>query len=240
MTARSVNLIVYVLSAMSMAFAVAVARARLVPALSSSPRSQPAVRTTARWQSFGELASELLPSTRRGDSIIRSTPRPSHSVQVTVFSDFGCPYSARLATSVRAAQAYFGPQVRVFFRHNPLTWSRPNAWHAALAARCADEQFRFSEFHDALFASRYAHTPVALEGIARSSGISDIARFNTCLRESRTSKRVEKDTIDARALGLRRTPAFVVDSVVYVGDPGRDSLFEILGRALKRPSRPVS
>jgi protein-disulfide isomerase len=225
---------------MIMAFAVAVERARLVPALSSSPRSQQTVRTTARWQSFGELGSELLPSTRRGDRIVQSTPKPSHSVQVIIFSDFGCPFSAQLATSVRAAQAHFGPQVRVFFRHNPLTWSRPSAWHAALAARCADEPLRFSEFHDALFASRYAHTPMDLEGIARSSGVADIARFNTCLRESRTSKRVEKDTIDARALGLRRTPAFLIDSVVYVGDPGRDSLFEILGRALKRPSRPVS
>jgi protein-disulfide isomerase len=240
MTARSANLIVLALSAMSVTFAVAVARARLVHDPSSSSGSQSAIRTTARWQRFGELGSELLPSKRRGDSIIQSTPRPSHSVQVTVFSDFECPHSARLATSVRAAQAHFGPQVRVSFRHNPLTWSRPNAWYTALAASCADEQSHFSEFHDSLFASRLAQTSATLEGIAHSSGVSDIARFNTCLRESRTSKRVEQDTIDARALGLRRTPAFLVDSVIYVGDPGRDSLFEILGRALRRPHRPFS
>lgn len=77
----------------------------------------------------------------------------SGSVVIVEFADYECPYCAAAATTInQVVQNY--PQVTLYFRNFPLTQIHPYAQKAALAAECANEQGKFWEYHDLLFANQ--------------------------------------------------------------------------------------
>lgn len=52
-------------------------------------------------------------------------------VTIVEFSDFECPYCARLLPTLAEAKRQYGDKLRVVYRHYPLTGIHPNAWKAA-------------------------------------------------------------------------------------------------------------
>ncbi len=65
--------------------------------------------------------------------------RPTRMLEVTVFSDYECPYCARLATYLDAIPSHIASQTMLSYRHFPLSthsWSK----RAAGAAICVAEQ----------------------------------------------------------------------------------------------------
>ena len=73
-------------------------------------------------------------------------------VRILEFSDFQCPYCARLQPTLQAIRAKYPDRVAVVYRHFPLA-DHPHAMQAALASECAAAQGRFERFHDILFAA---------------------------------------------------------------------------------------
>src|SRR5437879_3099588 len=71
-------------------------------------------------------------------------------VTIVEYSDFECPFCARVqATLARVLKEYDG-RVRVVWKDSPLPF-HVHAHAAALAARAAGEQGHFWEMHDLLF-----------------------------------------------------------------------------------------
>ena len=81
---------------------------------------------------------------------------PSAPVEVIEFADFECPACGQFATvtepDVRTRLVNTG-QVRFRFMDFPLSMHK-NTWDASLAAACANDQGKFWEMHDALFANQ--------------------------------------------------------------------------------------
>src|SRR5262249_16271947 len=77
--------------------------------------------------------------------------RGAASAKVTIieYSDFQCPFSARLHPSLKRLGG--SSRIRWIYRNFPLSSIHPRAEDAALAAECAGEQGRFWEYADALF-----------------------------------------------------------------------------------------
>jgi protein-disulfide isomerase len=76
-------------------------------------------------------------------------------VTIVEFSDFECPFCARVQTTLDTVLPEFGSDVRLVFKNFPLSfhaYARP----AAIAAECAHAQGRFWEFHDLVFAGQAA------------------------------------------------------------------------------------
>jgi len=135
------------------------------------------------------------------------------------FSDFQCPFCARHARGpyeqIQLEYVNSG-KVQYAFRHFPLDHLHPLARQAAEAAVCAEEQGKFWEFHDRLFLNQQQLSKEYLS--AHASGVRiDSAKFETCLSQPRAATRVTQDVSDARRLGLRATPAFVIGEIQVDG-----------------------
>jgi protein-disulfide isomerase len=100
-------------------------------------------------------------------------------------------------------------KVRFVLRDLPLDM-HPNALPAALAARCAGDQHRFWEMHDAMMQDPATDLgPEAFQRYARNLNL-DIPAFDSCLKEKRFASAIQRDVVDAGAAGIGATPSFVI------------------------------
>lgn len=130
-------------------------------------------------------------------------------VQIVEWSDFQCPYCTKAATTLAEVKARYGDKVSVVFRHFPLDF-HPQARKAAEAAACAQDQGRFWEYHDVLFAHQDALAEDALQTYARDLGL-DVGVFGDCLSSGKHAKRVQTDLEEGAKLGVQGTPGFFVN-----------------------------
>ena len=137
-------------------------------------------------------------------------------VELVVFSCFECPFCRRFDGAInrlRDDEALSG-QIRLVFRHFPLRNMHPMAQKAHEASVCAEDQGKFWEYHDAL----WADDNISLDGLeqhARLVGL-DTEEFAQCLNSGRSYERVQTDLDAAVALGQTGTPAVFVNGR-YVG-----------------------
>lgn len=132
------------------------------------------------------------------------------------FSDYQCPFCKRAEPTVLEILAKYPNQVRLVYRHMPLDGLHPRARAAAIAAVCAEQQGKFWEYHDMLFANQQALSDADLDKYATSVGL-DAAVFKTCRQDPATETRVNTDATAARAAGLTGTPAFFVNGILVSG-----------------------
>lgn len=141
-------------------------------------------------------------------------------VTIVEFADFQCPgcgaFAGMVKPQIELAWVETG-QVKFVFYDFPLTSIHPHAFLAARAARCANEQNLFWDFHDALFRyqSRWSLTaspPIDLfEDYAAEVGLEQGA-FSSCLRSDRHAETVTANMILGEQLGVTGTPSVMVSS----------------------------
>jgi protein-disulfide isomerase len=132
------------------------------------------------------------------------------------FSDYQCPFCKRAEPTVLEILQKYPTQVRLVYRHMPLDGLHPRARAAAIAAVCAENQGKFWEYHDLLFANQQALSDADLEKYATQVGL-DPAAFKTCRQDPASETRVNTDATAARAAGLTGTPAFFVNGILVSG-----------------------
>jgi protein-disulfide isomerase len=134
----------------------------------------------------------------------------SKTAEVTLveFADYECPYCQKVAGDVKKLKDDFGDKVAVTYKDFPLPM-HARAEKAAEAARCANNQNRFWEFHDEIFHSKELDTD-QLKAQARALNL-DAMQFDKCLDSGETAAVVEKDRKEGARLGITGTPAFFVN-----------------------------
>ena len=138
------------------------------------------------------------------------------AVVLIEFSDYQCPFCKRAEPTVVDILQRYPTQVRLVYRHMPLDGLHPRARAAAIAAVCAEQQGKFWEYHDLLFANQQALADADLEKYAAQVHL-DPAAFKTCRQDPATETRVNADATAARAAGLTGTPAFFVNGILVSG-----------------------
>jgi protein-disulfide isomerase len=137
-------------------------------------------------------------------------------VTIAVFSDFQCPYCARMAKTLEALAGSEGESLRVVYHFFPLS-NHPWAWQAAEAGACAVRQSNaaFWSLHDFLFAHQRELSPdnfaqrVTLW--VQDTQSLDQGRFERCRSEHLTSGQIEQDMALGEELGVRGTPTVFVN-----------------------------
>jgi protein-disulfide isomerase len=81
------------------------------------------------------------------------------------------------------------------------------AMKAAEATRCAEEQGKYWEMHDRLFANQRELARPDLSKHAQALGL-DVAAFDKCLDSEKTVDRIRKDITEAQNLQVTGTPTF--------------------------------
>ncbi|MGH9458431.1 MAG: DsbA family protein [Thermoanaerobaculia bacterium] len=134
----------------------------------------------------------------------------SAPVTIVEFSDFQCPYCASSQTVLDQLEKEYGDKVRVVFKQFPLESIHPQARLAAEASLCAQDQGKFWELHDWLFANRNAIATAKLVEVAPTLGI-DGAALQTCIDEKQHAADVAEQIQQAQQLGVDSTPTFFVN-----------------------------
>ena len=93
---------------------------------------------------------------RRGCArTIRCAAARRAPMTIIEFSDYQCPFCARVNPTLAKVRETYGDKVKIVFKDFPLP-NHPQAPKAAEAAHCAAEQGKYWEMHDAMFANQRA------------------------------------------------------------------------------------
>ena len=136
-------------------------------------------------------------------------------VTIVEFSDFQCPYCGREAPVIHKLLDEYKDQVRLVFRHYPLSF-HPMAQKAAEAGACAADQNKFWEMHDKMFANQQKLEVPSLKGYAKELGL-DPGKFDKCLDGNEKKQLVEDDFKAGTDAGVNGTPAFFVNGIFING-----------------------
>jgi protein-disulfide isomerase len=130
------------------------------------------------------------------------------------FTDYQCPVCPRAARELDQLVADFKGELRVELHHNPLAMHK-YAYDAAVAAKAAQRQGKFWEYHEALLKTR-SFDREALTGLAADLGL-DRDTFARDFEDAKVRQQVTaeaKEALDVNALG---TPGFLINGHVEVG-----------------------
>jgi protein-disulfide isomerase len=176
------------------------------------------------------------PPVRRAAIDVGSSPvRGDASAPVTIveFSDFHCPYCRTVQPTLLQLLDRYPGKVRLVYKDLPLDGLHPNARRASVAARCANDQGKFWQFHDALYSGSVGNdTSIeTMKGVAQKVGL-DVEAFAQCAQSDRHSTGIEQDMAQAEKLGLSGTPAFFVNGRLLTGAQPLEGFAKIIDEEL--------
>ncbi len=141
-------------------------------------------------------------------------------IKVVEYSDMMCPFCRSLAGAFRDYVPQTRGRVAIYFKHYPLDQScnaglqrtiHPGACSLALGGVCAEQQGRFWEYHDRVFAQALEKASEAdTRRFAQEAGL-DLQRFGACLSSPEARKRLEADVTEARGLAVTATPTLLIN-----------------------------
>jgi protein-disulfide isomerase len=159
-------------------------------------------------------------------------------VTIVAFSDLQCSYCARANATVERVLSQYSGRVRWVFKHYPLDFhaDAPLAHRAALAAQ---QQGKFWEMHDAIFAKQRTMKRADLLQHAASLGL-DVKRFTADLDSDRFAAIIDRDMKEGQKVGVDGTPTFFVNGQPLVGAQPFERFTAVIDRALatKAPAKP--
>lgn len=138
-------------------------------------------------------------------------------VTIVEYSDFECPFCGSAFPTVEQVLAEYGDDVRLVYRHFPLSF-HAQAQKAGEASECAADQDKFWEFHDTIFQNQdlLAGGVTQLKTWAKEIGLNS-SQFDSCLDSGEKAERVTSDMADGSQFGVTGTPAFFVNGTKIVG-----------------------
>lgn len=166
----------------------------------------------------------------RPDDPVRGSPKAK--VTLVVFSDFQCPFCARVEPTLKQLQDLYKNDLRVVWKNQPLPM-HPQAMSAALTAEAAREQGKFWQMHDLLFQNQPQLGPDRYEQWARQAGL-DLNRYKAALESPRAKARVAEDVNLATSVGANGTPTSFVNCRQIVGAQPLDSFRRLVDEEIKK------
>ncbi len=129
-------------------------------------------------------------------------------VVVTEFSDFECPFCRRAVIPREKLQQHYG--FALYYRFFPLKLAHPNAEGAARAAWAAQQQNKFWEMHDLMFANSEGLDWDSVKKLAVKAGV-DMKKFLADFESPASKAAVDADVKAGDEAGLDGTPTFYVN-----------------------------
>jgi protein-disulfide isomerase len=178
-------------------------------------------------------APPAAPAVRKVEFPADSPAKGGKNAKVTIvaYSDFQCPFCSRVVPTLKQIEDAYGDNVKVVFRNQPLPFHN-NAKIAAEAGMAANEQGKFWQMHDKMFANQQALDRPNLEKYASEIGL-DMGKFKSALDSGKFTKRVEEDSAAGMAVGANGTPTFFVNGREFVGAQPFEAFKTIIDSEMK-------
>lgn len=155
------------------------------------------------------------------------------AVTIIEFSDFECPFSAKVQAEIEELLQAHSEKVRLIFKHNPLPF-HAHSMLAHEAAIAAGAQGRFWEMHDILFKHQTQLDQASLLQYANDIHL-DIDSFRNALESQIYKPLVDEDLDEARGLGVNGTPTFFINGKKMVGAQSREAFEAAMNEAMGLP-----
>jgi len=177
--------------------------------MSTIPQDDEAILETGTAQQLSQLLLPIQPDDHvQGSAEARLT--------LVEYGDYQCPPCGELFVTIRKLHEQLADDVRIVYRHYPLSGLHPFAQAAAEAAEAAGAQGKFWEMHDLLFDHQSALVEKLFEEYAEQLTL-DVDRFRTDLKERTFEARVREDFKRGVANGVYGTPGLFVNGVRHDG-----------------------
>jgi len=189
-----------------------------------------AITVLLLWPMLDALACSAEP---RGVTIDPARSRGPAEAAVTVveFADYQCPHCRRAQSVLDQLMQEFKGKLRLVYKDLPAP-SHAGARPAAEAARCAAARGVFWEYHDLLFLASPDFSRDHLIQYAERLALERDA-FAACLDARHFREQVDADVSEARALGIRETPTFLINGKPLVGALPIETFREAITEALR-------
>src|SRR4029079_17865734 len=158
----------------------------------------------------------------------------SAKVTVVAFSDFQCPFCSRAVPVMKQIEDEYKSKVKIAFKQLPLPF-HDKAHLAAEAALAANEQGKFWQMHDKLFANQQALDRPSLEKYAEELGLN-MTKFKAALDSGKFKAKVDADAKEGADVGATGTPTFFINGTKVVGAQPFESFKSTIDAELKAKS----
>ncbi|MFK7987807.1 MAG: DsbA family protein [Sandaracinaceae bacterium] len=155
-------------------------------------------------------------------------------VTIVTFSDFQCPFCARVEPTMTRLLNAYPDEVRLVFRNNPLAFHNDAgpAAEAALEAQAQQGDPGFWAMHALLFENQRQLTRADLDNYAARIGL-DMARFNRAMTEGTHRSQIAADQAESSRAGARGTPAFFLNGRQLMGAQPYERFDEIVQQEIR-------
>lgn len=159
-------------------------------------------------------------------------------IYIVAYESFGCPYCKDNQPDLKKMLQKFSPVVRFIAKDFPNEGTHPNVMNAHLAAACANEQGKYWEYRDVLYANQATEeTPDNfakdnLNKLAKETGLN-MQQFKLCLDEEKYAQEVRQDFASGVQVGAVGTPSYLINGNLIPGEISFDVWEKIIGFIIK-------
>jgi protein-disulfide isomerase len=172
-----------------------------------------------RYLRRAKSAPDRSPETVYDINITNSPFRGAEKADVTIveFSDFQCPYCAKLYKNLDQVSEKYSDRVKHVFKNFPLERIHKAARLAAKAALAAGEQGKFWEMRNKLFDH---YRTISKENILKYAEEMELdkEKFEQTLNNKDLDKLITEDLVEGELADVRGTPSVYINGRIYRGD----------------------
>ncbi len=168
---------------------------------------------------------------------------PSAKVLLTYWADYQCPFCARFAETALPLLASRIADGTVAVLHRDFVFLGPESLDAAIAVRCAGEQGKYWEMHDAVYAAQNGEnqgtfSQATLTRLATGVG-ADEATYTACTQRQDVLVEVLADTAAGVRASVTSTPTVDIPGRTFAGVPDITALIAAVDAAAKSGATPT-
>lgn len=149
----------------------------------------------------------------------------SARVSIVEYGDYACGLCKTLEPTLTALVAEAPRQRQLVWKDAPNVGLHPEAFDLAMAARCAQDQGVFWEYHDQLMSTTTTPNAAQMLQIAEALGM-DGDTFTSCMASEAPRPIVQHTLDEAIALQITSTPALFLNGVLYEGPMTAEAIRE--------------
>jgi protein-disulfide isomerase len=153
-------------------------------------------------------------------------------ITIYEFSCFGCPSSRAIQPIIKNILNKYPNEVKLVWKDLLIPGLYPEADQLHLAARCANNQDQFWDYHDRLWAS----TSPSTEDLYNIAGELDLdaKEFKQCLDDKEPADIISEDVDEAGKLSIPGTPHFYINNQEISGSATFEDFEKIIEVELNR------
>ncbi|MEP6835274.1 MAG: thioredoxin domain-containing protein [Gemmatimonas sp.] len=159
------------------------------------------------------------------------------SVTIIEYMDYTCSWCQEFNSALSEIRDRYPQHVATVIKDFVLDTTNLTTIQIHLAAHCAAEQGRFSEFHEAAFRHNGNGVRNSWKQIAVEAKIHDQKKLEECVLEERYMDLVLSNSRQARSLGFIATPATLVGSAIVKGSVAPALLDSIVADKIRSAAR---